>query len=130
MKRKTLVLCAAALLAAGLAAGGTAAGWFRSHGTGTFRVEDYQRYITDFPSDRTVGPVGDAAEARERAEEVWDEVYGDDVVRENTSCRVYFDSTAGLWMVTGRLPGYSKGGVPNIIMRKEDGKVLAVWHGK
>ncbi|MBQ8912161.1 MAG: hypothetical protein IJY89_06280 [Clostridia bacterium] len=37
----------------------------------TFTVDEYRRYIEDFSSDENVGPIVDAEDAAQKAEEVW-----------------------------------------------------------
>ncbi|MHB1453454.1 MAG: NTF2 fold immunity protein [Saccharofermentanales bacterium] len=115
--------------------GGLAVGWLvftfiQNHVAGDFSVTDYQQYISNFPSDRIIGPVDDVRTAKKQAEIIWIETYGERIKKENWLYKVYYDKDSEIWMVTGLLPGIAKGGVPNILIRKEDGKVLAVWHGK
>lgn len=130
MKETIKKLCAILLVIGGLAAGWLLFIIIQNHIAGDFSVSDYQQYIIYFPSDRVVGPVDDVKTAKEKAEIVWIEVYGEKIRKENWAYKVYFDEESKIWMVTGLLPRIVKGGVPNILIQKEDGKVLAVWHGK
>ena len=43
---------------------------------------------------------------------------------------VSYDKEHDAWYIEGTLPKYYVGGVPNIIIRGEDGRVLALWHTK
>lgn len=105
-----------------------------------FSVDDYEYFVNRFPSDKVLGPIDSAEMAKEKAESVWLEIYGNDV-QEKQSYIVSYDKENGLWMVQGKIlldfstdekelliPAF--GGVPNIIIQESDGKVLAVWHDK
>ena len=100
---------------------------------GDFNLSEYYDIITEFSSDRVLGPVDDAKTAKEKAEHLWVEIYGE-FVREEKPYQVFFDKTNDVWLVTGTLPqplfGEVVGGVAYILLRKVDGKVLAVWHYK
>lgn len=96
----------------------------------SFEVSDYQYYIDNFPSDEILGSVRDAEDAKKKAEELWIELYGRDIKKERPY-KVYYDAKNEVWMVEGTLPFYyGDGGVAYILMEKETGKVLAVWHDK
>ena len=95
----------------------------------TFTVDEYRRYIEDFSSDENVGPIVDAEDAAQKAEEVWIRIYGEDIKDERPYI-VSYDEENGVWMVKGSLPPFALGGVANILIENDTGKVLAVWHGK
>lgn len=99
-----------------------------------FSVSDYSTEIKNFPSEITLGPIPDAPAASQQAESVWINTFGETVEDEKPYI-VSFDSENGVWLITGTLPPNTQdritlGGVAYILMRKEDGKVLAVWHTK
>ena len=94
-----------------------------------FTLNEYDDVIANFPSDKLLGPVTSAKEAKEKAEAVWLEVYGDEVKKEKPYS-VAYDENTGTWLVQGHLPWYMVGGVANILIQESDGSVLAVWHEK
>ena len=94
-----------------------------------FNVSDYSRYIDQFPSDKVLGPINSAKIAKEKAEVIWIELYGEEV-KQKKPYSVFFDEIHGIWMIQGSLTENWIGGVPYIIIQKSDGKILAVWHEK
>lgn len=95
----------------------------------SFDVADYYDYIVQFPSDKILGPVDSEEVAKEKAQEVWLELYGESV-EEKKPYTVFFDESSETWLVKGSLPKDRIGGVPYILIEKLDGKVLAIWHSK
>ena len=95
-----------------------------------FDLNVYQRKIDMFPSDKVLGPIQTTEEAKEKAEEVWKEIYGEKTIENEKPFRVGFDENTGAWIVIGSVKPFHLGGAANIIMQKSDGKVLAVWHDK
>ena len=95
-----------------------------------FSSSEYNYYIINFPSDKILGTVDNQEMAKEKAEAVWIEMYGEEIKKEKKPYIVYFDLNSGVWLVTGSLPKNMDGGVPYILIQKLDGKVLAVWHDK
>ncbi|MDR0286375.1 MAG: YbbC/YhhH family protein [Clostridiales bacterium] len=86
--------------------------------------------MRDFSSDRVVGTTENVQQAKEKAESVWIEIYGKEKKR-NKPYEVFYDEYEEVWLVMGTLPPkYSAGGVPYILIKKSDGKVLAVWHDR
>lgn len=100
---------------------------------GMFNFDEYSNYTIDYPSDSVLGPVNDAESAKEKAQSVWLVLFGESIEDEKPY-KVFFDESNGMWLVTGSMPkrlfGSIKGSVANIIVRKSDGKVMAVWHDK
>lgn len=96
---------------------------------GTFKLTDYSYFIENFPSDKVLGSVDSARLAKENAEAIWIETYGESI-KETKSYIVSFDYENKVWLVQGTLQKNLKGGVPCVLIQKEDGKVLAVWHSK
>ena len=96
---------------------------------GVFSLTEYQNYIEKFPSSQTVEPVGTAEEAVAVAQEIWGNAYGKDILFLK-SYKVFFDAENKVWLVMEDLPMYMSGGVPYILIEKETGKILAVWHDK
>lgn len=97
---------------------------------GKFSLNEYQYFIENFPSDKVLGNISNASKAKEEAEKVWIEIYGEDVKKDIKPYVVMYDETSKTWLVTGTLPKNMLGGVPNIIIQGNNGKVLAVWHDK
>ena len=94
-----------------------------------FNVSEYSSFIEEFSSDMVLGEVSSPKVAKEKAEMVWIEIYGDDV-KKKKPYRVSYDESNKVWLVQGSLPIWMLGGFPNIIIRESDGKVLAVWRYK
>lgn len=108
-----------------------AAGLYTGHSRkiGTFSVKDYAAVIDRFPSGKVLGSVDSAHDAKIMAESVWKEVYGKSVTS-NRPYLVSYDPENAVWLVKGSLHPFASGGVPYILIREQDGKVLAVWHDK
>jgi len=97
---------------------------------GSFSYDDYKdENLIQFPSDKILGAVPDAETAREQAESVWVEVYGEQV-KFDKPYQVFYDEKNCVWLVQGTLRSNMHGGVANILIDNDTGKVLAVWHGK
>ncbi len=73
------------------------------------------------------GFVPDEATAIRIAEAVWLPIYGKDIYEEKPFIVGLRD---GVWTVTGSLPGGRKGGVAEVEISKEDGRILRVSHGE
>lgn len=100
---------------------------------GKFSVADYSNYIAKFSSSKVLGSIDNAGNAKKKAESLWLEIYGESVKKEKPY-QVFYDDVNEAWLVSGSLQQSLfcsvKGGVAYIIIRKSDGKVLAVWHDK
>lgn len=98
-----------------------------------FNLEDYNSYINNFSSDKVLGSTYDAKDAKKKAELVWIELYGDNVKKEKPY-KVFYDTNNNAWLVMGSfhkgLLNNKTGGIAYIIILKETGKVVAVWHDK
>lgn len=94
-----------------------------------FDFSEYEWVIAQSPSDIVLGPIDNATEAKKKALAIWIEIYGEKVNNKKPFI-VSFDEQHGIWMVRGSLPPNYLGGVPYILIQKESGKVLAIWHGK
>ncbi|MBS5843989.1 MAG: hypothetical protein KIC77_11005 [Clostridiales bacterium] len=131
MKKKTIVIICAIILFIG---GVVAILLFNQKPkVGQFNFVEYSNYIIDFPSNIVLGPVNNAESAKDKAQSVWLQLYGESI-KDEKPYQVFFDESNEMWLVTGSMPkclfDTTKGGVANIIIRKSDGKVLAVWHDK
>lgn len=80
-------------------------------------------------SDSSVGPLPDAATAIAKAEEILVKIYGSDDIKGQKPLQVSYDEKNGLWLVEGKLPEGWIGPVRSIILRKDDGKILAIMDG-
>ncbi len=94
-----------------------------------FDYNDYQYYIENFSSEETLGRILNAKDAALKAETVWVEIYGE-LIKNKRPYQLSFDEESQVWLIEGTLPENHVGGVPHILIRKSDGKVLAVWHDK
>ena len=94
-----------------------------------FSLNEYSDYIQRFPSDRKTDTVETAKMAKVEAEKIWVEIYGEQV-KNRKPYNVFYDNKSGVWLIKGSLRNGEDGGVPYILIRKLDGRVLAVWHDK
>lgn len=91
---------------------------------------DYHKMIEEYSSDIVLGYTPDEETARKYAVKVWNDIYGNLSIFDKPY-HVSYDKDNGCWLVTGGLKFvYYEGGMPYIIIRKSDGKVLAVWHDR
>jgi NTF2 fold immunity protein len=77
---------------------------------------------------RTFGPVPDEATAIRIAVTVWEPLYG----KQGIASERPFHATLshGVWHVRGTLPRGLAGGVAEADIRRSDGKVLRIMHGR
>ncbi len=111
-------------------------GFRETETTGAFHLEYYNNeidyYTNNFPKEgvpETLGFIDSPETAKEKAEAVWIGIYGEDI-KSKKPYKVSFDGKNQVWLVQGSLPTYMLGGVPNILIQKADGRILAIWHGK
>lgn len=95
----------------------------------TFKLSDYQYYIDNFSSEEIVGSISNSKDALMHAECVWIKLYGNRV-KEEKPYKIFYDSENGVWLIQGTLRSNELGGVANILIENNEGKVLAVWHDK
>lgn len=130
---KRLLLGISIVLIMALIGGGVYMAFFRKPKTvetvRNFKLTDYSYFIENFPSEKVLGSIDSAEAAKEKAEIIWLEIYGESI-KERSPYVVSFDDENQVWLVHGILPKYWVGGVPQILIQKSDGKVLAVWHDK
>lgn len=94
-----------------------------------FDVSDYNYYIMHFPSEENLGNVSSTDELLEKVEAIWIEEYGEEVKNEKPY-QLLYDEKNDVWLVQGTLPLNMMGGVANILVEGNTGKVLAIWHDK
>ena len=136
MKKKLLFGIAIVLIIV-LVVGGIYMNSFKkTKAVGTFKLENYndivENYGNNFPSEKfpdALGFIDSEKTAKEKSEIVWKEIYGESIM-ERKPYEVSFDDKNQVWLVQGTLPKNWLGGVPYILIKKSDGKVLAVWHTK
>lgn len=75
-----------------------------------------------------VGPVFDEAAAIKIAITSWERIYGKEKIEQQKPYRAVLKGN--VWHVSGSLPSGSKGGVAEAEIRKTDGHLINVWHGK
>ena len=73
--------------------------------------------------------VNDKKTAEKIAEAVLQPIYGDSI-NDKEPFDIKFDKEYDAWVVKGTLKANEIGGVPGVIIRKKDGKIIAVWHTK
>lgn len=103
--------------------------WKNTNKVGKFDLHDYADIVASFSSDRVLGTIDSAKDAKEKAEVLWVEIYGEQV-REEKPYGVSYDQASKTWLVQGYIPSYTVGGVANVLIRESDGAVLAVWHDR
>lgn len=95
----------------------------------TFDVSEYQYYIDNFSSEDNLGFISDSKELLKKVEVIWIKQYGERI-KNQKPYQVFYDEVNGVWLVHGTLRSNIKGGVANILVDNDTGKVLAVWHYK
>jgi hypothetical protein len=96
----------------------------------SFDLTTYSYELEKFKSDKYVDKYSNADDVRTEAEKIWVEIYGDDVI-EQKPYEVSFDEDNNVWLVNGVFHEKNAfGGVAYILIEKDTGKVLAVWHTK
>ena len=98
---------------------------------GNFDLSDYNDELAEFPGDRFFGPIVNPKQAIEAAKEIWIEKLSAGNPINGEPIMVCYDENSDCWLVYGTLPDDPSllGEVPYAIIRKSDGKVLAVWGG-
>ena len=87
------------------------------------------RATTHLPGvGRRFGYVPNAATAIRIAVAVWEPLYGKEQIAGERPFHATL--TSGVWHVTGSLPRLMPGGVAEANIRRSDGKVLRIMHGK
>lgn len=95
----------------------------------TFEVSEYQYYIDNFSSEDNLGFISDSKELLKKVEVIWIKQYGERI-KNQKPYQVFYDEANGIWLVHGTLRSNMLGGVANILVDNDTGKVLAVWHDK
>lgn len=74
---------------------------------------------------------------RKEAQKIWIEKYGLKIRFEQKPYIVFYDPVNEIWLLTGTLPGVGEddgvanmGGTAKMIIEKQTGKVLMIWHDK
>lgn len=105
----------------------------------TFDVNEYQSEISSFPYSDIfdsvsfeVGSIDNADTAKEKAENFWISVFGEEV-KDQKPYYCFYDEKAGIWHITTKKAfrhiweKNRKGGGTAHMIVQEDGKVLASW---
>ena len=95
----------------------------------TFDVSEYQYYINNYSSEESLGFISDEKDLLKKVEVIWIKKYGERIKNEKPY-QVFYDEENGIWLVQGTLRSNMMGGVANILVENDTGKVLAVWHDK
>lgn len=101
----------------------------RDNKINNFSIEEYQEYISKFPSTENVGNIENQKQAKEKAEQLWITKYGNNI-KKKKPYNVSYDKQNKIWLVEGTLPKNALGGVPHILIDGTTGTVLAIWHDK
>ena len=87
MKKKTIVIICAIILFIG---GVVAILLFNQKPkVGQFNFVEYSNYIIDFPSNIVLGPVNNAESAKDKAQSVWLQLYGESI-KDEKPYQVFF----------------------------------------
>ena len=95
----------------------------------TLEASEYQYYIDNFSSEDNLGFISDSKELLKKVEVIWIKQYGERI-KNQKPYQVFYDEANGIWLVHGTLRSNMLGGVANILVDNDTGKVLAVWHDK
>lgn len=96
----------------------------------TFDVSEYQYYIDEFSSsEEDLGFVSDTKDLLKKVEVIWIKKYGERIKKEKPY-HVSYDDKNGIWLVQGTLRSNMDGGVANILIEDDTGRILAIWHDK
>lgn len=95
----------------------------------TFEVSEYQYYIDNFPSEDNLGFISDSKDLLKKVEVIWINKYGERI-KDQKPYQVFYDEKNSIWLVQGTLQTNMMGGVANILIDNNTGKVLAIWHDK
>ncbi len=95
----------------------------------TFEVSEYQYYMENFSSEETLGVISDEKDLLKKVEVIWIDKYGEHIKNEKPY-QLFYDEKNDVWLVQGTMPYNVMGGVANILVENDTGKVLAVWHDK
>lgn len=101
---------------------------------GEFSIEDHTVYKIMFDVEHIeefiyLGKIDDISELRKQAQKIWIDEYGIEVRLNQRPYKVLYDPKHDLYLVSGSLDS-AFGGVANIFVERETGRVLAVWHEK
>lgn len=101
----------------------------------TFSLADYQDYLgsymlnEEYDDIRICGKVESAIDAVEKAKTVMERVYGESALGTKGPYSVYYDEHTDTWLVIGTTL-FLKGSGACVIIKGDDGEVLAVWNYK
>lgn len=82
------------------------------------------------PEECYLGSTPDKDDALDKGEKILSKIYGSEKIKEEYPLHVSYDEKYSAWVVHGSLPEGLLGGVAVAIFQKDDGKIIAVWHGK
>lgn len=94
----------------------------------SFSLDEYSRFIEQFPRDVAYGKIETARQAKNAAKKIWKDIYGNSVIY-HIPYRVFYEEINQVWLVRGSMFFVILSG-PYAIISAEDGKVLAAWHEK
>ena len=94
-----------------------------------FDISDYADYIGLGSAGESVGKIRDVKDAAKKAEKILVKKYGVFVMLQKPY-EIYFDSEAGMWLIQGAFRPNQVGGVVNIIIENDTGRVIAIWIDK
>lgn len=93
-----------------------------------FNIKFFEEALANHPTEVILGKTMSEEDAVKKALLVWEYMYSDEDIYFENPIKVYFVSDLDAWYLHGSLPDGADGGTPEILIRKSDGKVLAVWY--
>ena len=96
-----------------------------------FKITDYQNYLKTqwFSSDIVIDNANDEKALLKEVEKIFINTYGERIKKEKPF-KLFYDENSNSWLVCGTISPNQDGGTACIIVDKQTGKVLALWHEK
>ncbi len=98
----------------------------------SFDFDKYREKVEMFSSDEVIADASTPRKVKKAAEKIWIQSFGKDAMKGEKPYLVSYDEEHKVWLVSGTLPPipFMLGGTAKLLVEKETGKVLAVWHEK
>lgn len=98
-----------------------------------FKLQNFEHFTNTFAKEINVGKIENADDAIAKADKLFVETYGEEIMEDEKPYQAFFDEENNCWYVKGTFyqnsAGTRKGGVAKVIF-DADGNVLALWHEK
>jgi len=97
-----------------------------SNRVGEYNLDDYKYVIENYSSTKIVGQTNELSDVKKKARNEFILKFGNNEM-EGRPIKVFFDFKNETWLIQAGLPKNSIGWVFYILIRQNDGKVLAIW---